>query len=58
MCDYYIIYWFGVDITENKILLVHIGGMCDQLLTSVHCDVTVGPIKSDIHDIVTVSLKL
>ena len=58
VCDYYIIYWFRVDIAKNKILLVHIGGLCDHLFTSVHCDVTVVPIKPDMHDIVTVSLKL
>jgi hypothetical protein len=48
-----IIYWFGVDIAKNKILLVHIGGLCDHLFTSVHCDVTVVPIKPDMHAIVT-----
>lgn len=53
-----IFYWFGVDIAKHKILLVHSGGLCDHLFTSVHCDVTVVPIKPDMHDIVTVSLKL
>ena len=41
VCDYYVIYWFGVDIAKHKILLVHIGGFCDHLFPSVHCDVTV-----------------
>jgi hypothetical protein len=58
VCDYYIIYWLGVDIAKHKILLVHIGGLFDHLFTSVHCNVTVVPIKPYMHDIVTVSLKL
>jgi hypothetical protein len=49
------IYWFGVYNAENEILLAHIGGFCDHLFTSVHCDVTVVPVKPDLHDIVTIS---
>ena len=56
--DYYMIYWLGVDIAKHKILLVYIGGLIDHLFTSVHCDVTVVPIKPDMHDIATVWLKL
>jgi hypothetical protein len=44
------IYWFGVYYAENEILLAHIGGFCDHLFTSVHCDVTVVPVKPDLHD--------
>jgi hypothetical protein len=47
-----------MDIAESKVLLVHIGGLCDHLFTSVHCDVTGVPLKPDLHDIVTVFWKV
>ena len=49
------IHWFGVDIADNRVLLVHVGDLCDHLFTSVHRDVTGVPVKLDLHDIVTIS---
>ena len=47
-----------VSIYETLGLLVHIGGICDHLFTSMHCALTVVPIKPDLDDIVTISWKV